>query len=116
MLSYKVALGPTIEVENLSEVIMENHSGILVAREMNVGSKSEGIYTFLTLEDGAEYMLYRKDVYPADDAFFAPYIGMSVRVTGIMDTRVNAIIVEELHLPDGTTVNVSKHNDINNSI
>lgn len=95
---------------------METYHGILSLREMNAGSKAEGIYTFLKVDEDKEYMLYRKDVYPADDAFFAPYDGMELSVNGTLEPATNTILIEELHLPDGTLISAPENTDYHESI
>lgn len=83
---------------------METYYGLLSLRLCNIGSKSEGTYALLTLEDGKEYVLYRKNTYPADDAFFSPYDAQHLGVRGEVEAEGNNLLVEALILPDGTEI------------
>ncbi|MBO5677343.1 MAG: hypothetical protein J6S02_04315 [Bacteroidaceae bacterium] len=83
---------------------METYHGLLSLRLCNSDSKSEGTYAVLTLEDGKEYVLYRKDTYPADDTFFTPYDAQHLGVRGVIEAEGNNLLVEALILPDGTEI------------
>ena len=83
---------------------METYYGLLSLRLCNSGSKSEGTYALLTLEDGKEYVLYRKGTYPSDDAFFSPYDAQHLGVRGEVEAEGNNLLVEALILPDGTEI------------
>ena len=56
--------------------------GLLTVELHNEGSKSEGLYAVLTETEGKTWILYRADVYPANDDFFAPFNGHQVSVEG----------------------------------
>ncbi len=75
---------------------METYNGVLSLRLMNEGSKSEAVYAYLTLDSGEEYILYRKDNFPADDDYFVPFKGKAVQVLGEVEDEY--MVVEELQL------------------
>ena len=75
---------------------METYNGVLTLRFMDEGSKSEAVYAYLKLDSGEEYMLYRQDVYPANDDFFVPFNGQYVLLKGELES--DSILVEEVQI------------------
>ena len=57
-------------------------TGTLQIRTINAGSKSEGRYAILLMDEGREYTLYRAGFLPMDDPYFDPYDGAKVTLTG----------------------------------
>lgn len=82
--------------------MMETYNGVLSLRLMNEGSKSEGVFAYLTLESGDEYMLCRQDVFPADDEYFVPFGGKAVCVKGELYT--DELVVEEIQIAESSAV------------
>lgn len=83
---------------------METYHGLLSLRLCYSESKSEGTYAVLTLDEGKEFVLYRKDTFPADDTFFTPYDAQRLGVRGEIEEEVGNLLVEALILPDGTEI------------
>lgn len=67
--------------------------GVLNYEIQNEGSKSEGKMAILKCSDGKEYILHRKDVYPINDDFFAPYHGTKLKVEGQTEDSTNYFCV-----------------------
>lgn len=68
------------------------------------GSKSEGCKAFLCGDDGCEYQLYRKDMLPVNDPFFAPFENLHVIVKGDLEKYAEhtSMCVAVLTLDDGS--------------
>lgn len=85
---------------------METRTGIIDWRMAAEGSKSEGRRAVLCGEDGQEYVLYRADMLPVNDAFFAPYDKQQLTVEGTVEMTGDQcyLCVASLVLSDGTTL------------
>lgn len=62
----------------------------------NTGSKSEGRYAHIILDDGGDYILYRAKTMPTDDAFFAPYDTHHVEIEGEIEKEFGYICVTNI--------------------
>lgn len=85
---------------------MDTISGTISLRLTAEGSKSEGHKAVLCSEEGNEYTLYRKDMLPVNDPFFAPYDNRHVTVKGAVEQsrEHTSICVEAMTLDDGTEI------------
>lgn len=83
---------------------METISGIVDLRLVSEGSKSEGRKAVLCSADGREYILYRADMLPINDAFFTSYDKQHLAVRGVVESSADKIYlcVSSLILDDGT--------------
>lgn len=83
---------------------MNEISGTITLCLAAAGSKSEGRQALLRGDDGCEYTLYRKDMFPVNDPFFAPYDNRHVTVKGTVEqsSEHTAICVVSLLLDNGT--------------
>ena len=72
------------------------YTGIIQIRLDNVGSKNEGRFAHLVTESGEDYLLYRQDVYPADDPYFTEYDNQTVEVEGTKEEYTPYILVEHV--------------------
>lgn len=80
---------------------METLRGIIEVRRQNIGSRSEGNFTFLKTEDGRKFTLYRSEIIPQGDAFLQSFDGQTIDVDG--DAEPNGYFrVSALRLADGT--------------
>lgn len=73
-------------------------SGFLDYSLQNEGSRSEGKMAILKCADQKEYVLYREDVYPMDDEYFATYQGMNVKVKGKAEEETGYFSVSAIWL------------------
>lgn len=80
-----------------------NYKGTVQIRLDNRGSKSEGKYAHILLEDGEDYILYRGGTMPANDAFFAPYDAQKVEVEGEMEKDFGYICVTHIQPTSSVT-------------
>lgn len=80
---------------------METLQGIVEVRRQNVGSRSEGNFTFLKTENGREFVLYRANVFPQGDAFLRSFDGCTISVDGISE-ECGYFCISALRLADGT--------------
>ena len=82
---------------------MNEVTGTIIRRLTAVGSRSEGYKAFLRGDDGCEYTLYRKDMLPIDDPFFASYDNRHVMVKGWVEQsrERTSICVDSLMLDEG---------------
>lgn len=85
---------------------MNTISGTINLRLTAEGSKSEGHTAILRNDEGCEYTLYRKDMLPVNDPFFAPYDNRYVTVTGTVEQsrEHTSICVASMTLDDGTEI------------
>lgn len=58
--------------------------------------KSAGRYARFTLPNGEDYILYRPNEYPANDAFFYPYDTLQAEVEGEMEKEFGYICVRQI--------------------
>jgi len=62
---------------------METYTGTVLVKKQNIGSKSEGFYTFLISEQmDAIYRLYQKDVFNMNDEFLMSFDRKDVKIIG----------------------------------
>lgn len=82
--------------------------GTITRRLTAAGFRSEGYKTFLCGDDGCEYTLYRKDMLPIDDPYFAPYDNKRVAVKGWVEQsrERTSICVDSLVLDEDTELTV----------
>lgn len=85
-------------------MIMDEISGTITLCLVAAGSKSEGRQALLRCDDGCKYNLYRKDMLPVNDPFFAPYDNRHVTVKGTVEqsSEHTSICVASLVFDDGT--------------
>lgn len=69
---------------------------------MYTGTKSEGLVSFLLIDENKEYRLYRTDVYPINDSYFSPFDGKMVSVDGEIenDSFFCVTSIEEIQIED----------------
>lgn len=77
---------------------MERYEGILRYGLHYAGSRSEGYYASLELDNGDVIFLCRYDVLPRNDTYFESYSGQKVLITG--EVSHNWLIVEHLERLD----------------
>lgn len=64
---------------------MERYRGVILVRQQNAGSKSEGRYAFLVRDDDMSVVkLCREGAEPVDDPYFEPFDRQETVVTGRM--------------------------------
>ena len=81
------------------------------------GSKSDGSVATLCTKEGKEYILYREDIMPQDDSFFAPLDGQDVEIDGDIEERGQYLCVRNVLLANGETlVAPSRHPSTSSSI
>ena len=68
------------------------------------GSKSDGNIATLYSQEGKEYILYREDIMPQDDPFFASLDGQDVEVDGDIEERGQYLCVHSVLLANGETL------------
>lgn len=79
---------------------MESYTGVILVKQQNVGSKSEGFYTYLVSERmDTIYRLYRKDVYSANDSYLMSFDRKDVSVYGEVQQETWLMVesIEELN-------------------
>lgn len=69
--------------------------GKLSVERMNPGTKSEGMFAFLTTGEGEQYRLYRPGTYPVNDEYFYPFDNLQVEVDGEVEEE-NFIAVNSI--------------------
>lgn len=83
--------------------------GVLEYSLQNVGSRSEGKMAILKCADEKEYILYREGVYPVDDAYFASFHGLVVRVEGRAEEDTGYFRVYTIELENVNEMNENKN-------
>ena len=75
---------------------MDSISGVITVKKENIGSKSEGCYSYLVSDSmDTIYRLYRKDVYDANDSYLMEFNRKEVRVYGEIQQE-NWLMVEKI--------------------
>ena len=78
---------------------MDEFFGVILVKKLNVGSKSEGFYSYLILDSMDKiFKLYRKDTYAVNDNFLMEFDRKNVRVFGEVQQETWLMVekIEEL--------------------
>lgn len=92
---------------------MERYRGVILVRQQNAGSKSEGRYAFLVRDDDMSVVkLCREGAAPVDDPYFEPFDRQQTVVTGHMSHGwLIAEAVEAVEAGDGTDGQTEENNE-----
>ena len=78
---------------------MESYTGVILVKNQNTGSKSEGYYAYLVSEGmDAIYQLYREGVYSANDSYLMSFDRKNVKIYGEVQQETWLMVdsIEEL--------------------